>query len=76
MSHHEAAASIVAAARTSLPDLVERVVRRIRAIQSDDLVEVELLERDVRRQNAVPIPVSELESSTRSGAICGMNHFV
>jgi PucR-like helix-turn-helix protein/diguanylate cyclase with GGDEF domain len=30
MSHHEATASIVAAARTSLPDLVERVVRRIR----------------------------------------------
>ena len=30
MSHHEAAASIVAAARTSLPDLVERVAHRIR----------------------------------------------
>jgi hypothetical protein len=30
MSQHEAAASIVAAARTSLPDLVERVVYRIR----------------------------------------------
>ena len=30
MSHHETAASIVAAARTSLPDLVERVVHRIR----------------------------------------------
>ena len=30
MSHQETAASIVAAARTSLPDLVERVVRRIR----------------------------------------------
>ena len=30
MSHHEAAASIIAATRTDLPDLVERVVRRIR----------------------------------------------
>ncbi len=30
ISHHEAAASIVAAARTSLPDLVERVAHRIR----------------------------------------------
>ena len=30
MTHHEAAASIVAAARTSLPDLVERVAHRIR----------------------------------------------
>lgn len=29
-SHHEAAASVVAAARTSLPDLVERVAHRIR----------------------------------------------
>jgi len=31
MSHHEAAACIVAAARTSLPDLVDRIVDRIRA---------------------------------------------
>ena len=30
MSHHEAVASIIAAARTSLPDLVERVAYRIR----------------------------------------------
>jgi hypothetical protein len=30
MNHHETAASIVAAARTSLPDLVERVAHRIR----------------------------------------------
>lgn len=30
MSHHEAVASIIAAARTSLPDLVERVAHRIR----------------------------------------------
>ena len=30
MSHHEAAASVVAATRTSLPSLVERVVDRIR----------------------------------------------
>ena len=30
MSHHEAVASIIAAARTSLPELVERVAHRIR----------------------------------------------
>jgi hypothetical protein len=30
MSHHEAVASIIAAARTSLPDLVDRVAHRIR----------------------------------------------
>ena len=30
MSHHEAVASIIATARTGLPDLVERVVHRIR----------------------------------------------
>jgi hypothetical protein len=28
MSHHEAVASIIAAARTSLPDLVDRVAHR------------------------------------------------
>ena len=31
MSHHEAVASIIATARTGLPDLVDRVVHRIRA---------------------------------------------
>jgi hypothetical protein len=31
MSHHDAAASIVAALKTSLPALTERIVARIRA---------------------------------------------
>ena len=52
MSHHEAAASIVAAARTSLPDLVDRVVTRIRTeipcYAGDDVVAPASLHESVR----------------------------
>ena len=52
MSHHEAAASIIAAARTSLPDLVERVAHRIRAeipfYAAEDVVAPDDLRASVR----------------------------
>jgi hypothetical protein len=68
MSHHEAAASIVAAARTSLPDLVERVAHRIRTeIPCYAAENVVAPDATGRTRAAQGVPLAEMLTAYRVG---------